>query len=366
VDPRAISSMPIARIRRALSELDPIPEAVLGALKADKRVSVRRLAEPAPKKQPRSRRVREVDMLAYERPYWERGVLHVAGVDEAGRGPLAGPVSAAAVILPANVDLVEANLTEVNDSKQLTHEQRSEFLPLIEDRAVAIGIELLDHTQIDTINIFQAAMAGMRGAICKLNPTPEHVLIDGNYPPGSDFPETAIVKGDALSLSIAAASIVAKVTRDRLMIQYAEEYPEYGFEQHKGYATPQHLAALRSHGPCPIHRRSFSVVAECEGIRSDAYWLLKEAIDATESAADLRAVGNAIADQVDRITDADRDLLKQLYRRKMIEHTRRSGDGSATGQRRGAGPPRYDEAPPPDEPYGRMDGSDVPDPQDET
>jgi ribonuclease HII len=365
VDPRAISSMPIARIRRALSELDPIPEAVLGALKADKRVSVRKLAEPAPTKKSRTRRVREVDMLAYERPYWERGILYVAGVDEAGRGPLAGPVSAAAVILPANVDLVEANLTEVNDSKQLTHEQRSEFLPLIEDRAIAIGVELLDHTQIDTINIFQAAMAGMRGALTRLNPAPEHVLIDGNYPPGSDFPETAIVKGDALSLSIAAASIVAKVTRDRLMIQYAEEYPEYGFEQHKGYATPQHLAALRSHGPCPIHRRSFSVVAECEGIRSDAYWLLKDGVDATESADDLRAVGIAIADQVDRITDADRDLLKQLYRRKMIEHQRRSG-GSATGKRRGSGPPRYDEAPPPDEPIGFMDGDSHSPPPEET
>ncbi len=338
MDPRTIPDMPVGRIKSALAHYDEIPPAVLNALKADRRATVRALAEPtrAPRK------AKSVDMLSFERKLWREGVRLIAGVDEAGRGPLAGPVCAAAVILPVDVEL-----PGVTDSKALTHEAREALVPKIEARAVSIGVRLIDHEQIDRINIFQAAMLGMREAIAQLDPVPEHVLVDGNFAPGSRYPETAIVKGDALSLSIAAASIIAKVTRDRIMVRYDAEYPAYGFAQHKGYATPQHLAALREHGPCPIHRRSYSVVAECDGVRSPAYWLLKDAIDETQSEEELREVGVAIRDQRARITEADRDLLAQYYRRKRTEHERRRAS-----VRPRTGSPRYEDVPPPeDEPF---------------
>lgn len=338
MDPRTIPDMPVGRIKAALAQHEEIPRAVLSALRADRRATVRALAEPS--RTPR--RAKSVDMLSFERKLWRDGVRLIAGVDEAGRGPLAGPVCAAAVILP-----VDAELPGVTDSKALTHEARETLVPKIEEHAVSIGVQLIDHEHIDRINIFQAAMLSMREAIAQLDPVPEHVLVDGNFAPGSQYAETAIVKGDAHSLSVAAASIVAKVTRDRLMVEYDTEYPVYGFAQHKGYATPQHLAALREHGPCPIHRRSYSVVGECEGVRSPAYWLLKDAIDATRSEEELREVGIAIRDQRKRITEADRDLLAQYYRRKRVEHERRRASGS-----RRSDSPRYDDVPPPeDEPF---------------
>jgi len=196
--------------------------------------------------------------LQYERAWLLKGHSVVAGVDEAGRGPLAGPVSAAAVILPDGF-----THDVLNDSKKLT-EARRELI--YEELMICDGLHwsvvLLDAEEIDRINILQATHSAMRSAIEKLPRRPDVALIDGRPVPRFPVPQQAIVKGDSLSLSIAAASVIAKVTRDRFMLEAALKYPQYGFENHKGYGTTAHLAALAKHGPCPLHRRTFSPIAQ--------------------------------------------------------------------------------------------------------
>ena len=197
--------------------------------------------------------------LSRERALHNEGYSKVAGIDEAGRGPLAGPVSVAAVILPQGFQ--HSILT---DSKKLTENKREElFEELTSDPEIIWHSVLVDPETIDRINILQATWQGMREAFSGLSEPADFALIDGK--PIADFPgkNRAVVKGDQKSLSIAAASVIAKVTRDRLMCEYSESYPHYGFEKHKGYGTRMHLEALRAHGPCPIHRRSFAPVACC-------------------------------------------------------------------------------------------------------
>ena len=182
----------------------------------------------------------------------KRGFKFICGVDEAGRGPLAGPVCAAAVILPR--DLQIPGLT---DSKKLTDKKRRELFPVIREQAVAYGIGLASEQEIDEINILQATFLAMRRALDQLSVRPDLALIDGNRETDFGLPVKTVVKGDSLSANIAAASILAKVTRDNIMIQLSEQYPEYGFEIHKGYGTKAHYAALTEHGASPVHRRSF-------------------------------------------------------------------------------------------------------------
>ncbi|MCR6662511.1 MAG: ribonuclease HII [Luteimonas sp.] len=182
--------------------------------------------------------------------------LLVAGVDEAGRGPLAGPVVVAAVILdPARP------VDGLNDSKKLTEKRREALYPLIVERALAHRIEFVGCDEIDAINILQATLTGMRRALCALSPAAQFARIDGNrLPRDLPCPAEAVVGGDALDPAIMAASILAKVARDRMMVALHEEFPQYGFDKHKGYPSPVHLAALREHGPCPQHRRSYAPV----------------------------------------------------------------------------------------------------------
>lgn len=179
--------------------------------------------------------------------------LHViCGVDEAGRGPLAGPVCAAAVILPEHLQI-----PGLNDSKKLTDKKRRELFPVIQQQAIAYGIGLASEAEIDEINILQATFLAMRRALSQLSIRPEIALIDGNRETDFGLPVKTVVKGDSLSANIAAASVLAKVTRDNIMVELAQQYPEYGFEIHKGYGTKAHYEALRTYGPSPIHRRSF-------------------------------------------------------------------------------------------------------------
>ena len=192
------------------------------------------------------------DLWAYEREAFADGVKLVCGVDEAGRGPLAGPVCAAAVILPP-----ELVIPGLNDSKKLTDKKRRELYDVITAEAVSYGIAFASEKEIDEINILQATFLAMARAMEKLTPQPELALIDGNRAKDFGLPVRTIVKGDSLSASIAAASILAKVTRDRLMEQYDEAYPQYGFAVHKGYGTKRHYEALREFGPSPIHRMTF-------------------------------------------------------------------------------------------------------------
>lgn len=176
----------------------------------------------------------------------------ICGIDEAGRGPLAGPVCAAACVLPAGLEL-----EGLNDSKKLSEKRREALYDQITAQALAWAVCLVDEKTIDEINILQATFRAMRGAVSKLSLTPNLCLVDGNLDPGLGLPTKTVVKGDATCASIAAASILAKVTRDRLMLRYDAQYPGYGFAAHKGYGTKAHYAALAALGPCPIHRRSF-------------------------------------------------------------------------------------------------------------
>ncbi len=199
------------------------------------------------------------DRFAFERVLWNRGATRVAGVDEAGRGPLAGPVVAAAAILPAKwaASGLPDELEGLNDSKQLTRLQRENFFAFLTNCGeVEFAVAQIDAAQIDAVNILQATHRAMNDALAQLNP--EHALVDGRAVKTMRVPQTAIIKGDARSYSIAAASVLAKVTRDRLMLEFDRRWPVYGFAAHKGYGTAQHLAALAAHGPCPIHRRSFA------------------------------------------------------------------------------------------------------------
>jgi ribonuclease HII len=182
-------------------------------------------------------------------------------VDEAGRGPLAGPVVAAAVIFPNAwcESGFDERLRDLNDSKQLTEAQREQFFAVLTSLPeVRYAISIVDADTIDRINILQATHRAMNQALAQLQPQPHHILVDGRPVKSMSLPQTALVKGDSLSYSIAAASVLAKVTRDRMMLDYDMEFPGYGFAEHKGYGTPQHLAAIAERGPCPIHRRSFA------------------------------------------------------------------------------------------------------------
>lgn len=191
-------------------------------------------------------------MWEIEDELYAKGARFICGVDEAGRGPLAGPVCAAAVILPPHLEI-----SGLNDSKKLTDKRRRELYPLIKEKALAYGIAFATHEEIDGINILQATYLAMERALGQLSVKPDIALIDGNRAKDFGLPVQTVVKGDSLSANIAAASVLAKVTRDDVMLEIASTYPQYGFEVHKGYGTKAHYEALAQYGPCPIHRMTF-------------------------------------------------------------------------------------------------------------
>lgn len=193
-----------------------------------------------------------MDWILYENEAYEKGYQYVCGVDEAGRGPLAGPVCAAAVILPKGL-IIDG----VNDSKKLTEKKREALFDVICESALAYSIVFADVAEIEEVNILRATMNAMKRAVEGLDVKADFAYIDGNTMPPIEIDGECVVKGDAKSMSVACASILAKVSRDRLMLKYAEEYPQYGFEKHKGYGTKLHTEALKEFGPCPVHRPSF-------------------------------------------------------------------------------------------------------------
>jgi len=198
-----------------------------------------------------------MDLFEFETKAGHQGFKNIAGIDEAGRGPLAGPVVAAAVIFPSKV-----NLPDLNDSKKLSPKKREELFPKIQEISVAYAVAVVDQKVIDKINILQAARLAMKKAVEMLKITPGLLLIDGHQKIDSTLKQWAIVKGDSKSLSIAAASVLAKVTRDRIMDGYHKLYPQYEFNRHKGYGTKLHRNLIQEHGPCPIHRNTFKGVSE--------------------------------------------------------------------------------------------------------
>jgi ribonuclease HII len=199
----------------------------------------------------------EPDLWLFEKKAFQKGFSRIAGIDEAGRGPLAGPVVSAAVIIP-----ISLQIPGISDSKKLSPQKRDYLYEKIYDFSVSVGIGIVDPLEIDRINILQAALLSMAMAVENLAPQPDCLLIDGTFLISSTLPQEAIPKGDALSASIAAASIVAKVTRDRLMERYHQDYPQFEFSKHKGYPTKAHKQAIQKFGCCPIHRRTFKGVKE--------------------------------------------------------------------------------------------------------
>jgi ribonuclease HII len=260
---RDLHAASIAELRdRFLTRGEPLGDADAEALATDPRAGARAVLAAVARARSANRaegqRLRR--LLEFETPLWEAGVERIAGVDEAGVGPLAGPVVAAAVILPRSL-----RPRGLDDSKQLDQPARDRLAAEVKAGALAWGVGLATHLEVDALNVYQASLLAMRRAVESLSPSPQHLLVDARRVPGVPWPQQGIVKGDARSLSIAAASVIAKTTRDAMMVEAEARFPGYGFARHKGYGAPEHLEALRRLGPCELHRRSFAPVREALG-----------------------------------------------------------------------------------------------------
>jgi ribonuclease HII len=287
---------PLAELRRRYVELErPLPEGVEAALRADARSGAKSILAAVEKRRRANRaegqRLRH--LFKYELEIWATGVTRIAGVDEAGMSPLAGPVVAGAVILPVGWRKVG-----VDDSKKLDRKAREALAIEIKANAVAWGVGLTTPEEIDRINIYWAGLLAMKRAIAALEPQPEHLLIDARKLKDVPLPQHAIIHGDALSFSIAAASILAKTTRDAIMQDLDRAHPGYGFAKHKGYPVAEHYAALEKLGACPVHRRSFGPVRKALGldpVQTDMFASLEAAPAAPEAAAEIAAIEAEIA-----------------------------------------------------------------------
>lgn len=252
-----ICEMTITQIKEYLANCDELPAEIEQQLLADERTGVRLAYHSFCRKREKNLKLQRMweEMSSYEQRFWTEGYRWIAGVDEVGRGPLAGPVVCAAVILPRDI-----YLPGLNDSKKLSPSLREKLYEEILEKAVAVSVEMGSPQLIDEINIYQATLHTMEKAVRGLPVQPDITLNDAVTIPNLEIPQCPIIGGDGKSISIAAASIVAKVTRDRLMMQYDQQYPGYGFGTNMGYGTEEHLNQLRKQGPCPIHRRSFAGV----------------------------------------------------------------------------------------------------------
>jgi len=254
-------------------------------LARDPRQGVRKIYQIAKKQYERQRaeQLRLQNMLNFERVLWKSGIQVIAGVDEVGVGPLAGPVIAAAVVFHPGTEIAG-----IDDSKRLDPVERDQLERLIRERAAAIGIGTAEVGEIDRLNIYHAGLLAMRRAVAALPEQPQHLLVDARMIPDLAIPQNSFCKGDGLNFSIAAASIIAKTHRDRLMIDLEGRYPGYGFAQHKGYSTPEHQDAIRRLGPCPIHRMSYPFIRELCGDFADLFYALKQQLAEVDSTQSLR------------------------------------------------------------------------------
>ncbi|RSD28041.1 ribonuclease HII [Mesobacillus subterraneus] len=253
-----MGKLTIGEIENQLFGNDKVDAEALNSFRDDERKGVQKLFLKWERQEEQKRKLREqfFEMTEFERKYRAEGYRLIAGIDEAGRGPLAGPVVAGAVILPEDF-----YLPGLNDSKKLTEPKREEYFEIIKREAAAIGIGIVSAGEIDDINILQASKKAMVSAVDRLGTTPDFLLVDA-VKLETPYPFEALIKGDARSISIAAASIIAKVTRDRLMKEIAKEYPQYGFQANMGYGTAEHLKAIREYGATPHHRKTFAPVRE--------------------------------------------------------------------------------------------------------
>ncbi|MFH1008073.1 MAG: ribonuclease HII [Candidatus Latescibacterota bacterium] len=330
-----LSGMTVAQIRSLIDREEVPIDQLLPLLESDLRAGVRALSGRIRRQgiQEERERQRVEKLLRFERELWQKGVRAIAGVDEAGRGPLAGPVVAAAVILPQTF-----LLPGLDDSKKLSESRREILFDLIRSQAVAVSVGTVGHEEIDRTNILRASLRAMRESLEGLSPPPDRVLVDGSQLPGSRFPERAIVDGDARSLSIAAASVIAKVTRDRLMCAYDRTYPEYGFARHKGYGTAEHRDALRETGPCPIHRKSFRIVGDLCSTWSEDFLIFRKGLEQADSPDALLSMGRAIARVKDDLDGAELLALRKEYQKCQVQmasggRKRTGGQGEAEAAR---------------------------------
>jgi ribonuclease HII len=311
---RGTEELSIDEIRRRYCENGEMVSAqALNRLRRDSRQGARRLYEMLKKRfeRERSERQRLEAMHYFEKLLWKSGVRFIAGVDEVGVGPLAGPVVAAAVTFPP-----ETEIAGVDDSKRLDPETRATLAVEIRAKASGIGIGIASVHEIDTVNIYHAGLLAMRRAVEALPQRPQHVLVDARTIPGVDVPQNMFNKGDGINFSIAAASIVAKAERDAMMVALDASYPGYGFAAHKGYSTPEHKEALLRLGPSAVHRMSFPVLHELQGEYSALFYVLKNQVESARTRLALREFESELGAQVDALALQECRKLRLLVARR--------------------------------------------------
>ena len=311
---RSVEELSIDEIRqRYLEKSAPVSPRILTRLQRDPRHGARRLYEVLKKRFEREReeRLRLEAMRHFEILLWKSGVRDIAGVDEVGMGPLAGPVVAAAVMFPP-----ETEIAGVDDSKRLDPETRSVLALEIRAKASGLGIGIASVAEIDGLNIYHAGLLAMRRAVEALPRPPQHVLVDARTVPGIDIPQNPFNKGDGINFTIAAASIVAKTERDRMMELLDGEFPGYGFASHKGYSTLEHREALQRLGPSAIHRMSFPVMSELRGEYSPLFYVLKTQLEVARTRTALDEFESALRTQSDELAEPECKKLRLLVARR--------------------------------------------------
>jgi len=308
-----LRELSIEEIRARLQENQLVTGHFLNRLKRDPREGVRKVYELLKKRyeKERTERPRIQNMLNFERLLWKSGVQFVAGVDEVGVGPLAGPVVAAAIVFPSGTELAG-----IDDSKRLDPERRLKMEGAIRQVTSAVGVGLAEVDEIDRLNIYHAALLAMRRAVEALPLKPEHLLIDARIIPEVSIPQSSFYKGDGINFSIAAASIIAKTHRDRLMEELETKYPGYGFAQHKGYGTPEHQNAIRRLGPCPIHRMSFPFIRELCGEFSELFYALKQQLDKIDSNMALRSFERSLRERWSELHEKEQRKIRLMLSRR--------------------------------------------------
>lgn len=309
-----LNELSIEQIRAQIFDADRLVTArVLKQLERDPRQGVRKLCQVARKRfeKERAERMRLQNMLNVERVLWRSGIRVIAGVDEAGVGPLAGPVVAAAVVFAPGTELAG-----IDDSKRLDAEQRARMEIVIREKASATAIGLADVGEIDRLNIYHAALLAMRRAVEALSLKPEHLLVDARMIPSLAVPQNSFYKGDGINFSIAAASIIAKTHRDRVMEELDKQYPGYGFCQHKGYSTPEHQNAIRALGPCPVHRMSFAFIRELCGEFGELFYALKEQLEKVAAPEELRDFEKKLEGRWGELDEREQRKIKLMMSRR--------------------------------------------------
>jgi ribonuclease HII len=309
-----VEELSIDEIRkRYVQNQEPVSQRVLNRLQRDSRQGVQRVYEMLRKRfeKERGERVRLDAMRHFETVLWKSGIRDIAGVDEAGVAPLAGPVVAAAVMFPPGTDI-----PGVDDSKRLDPETRTALAELIRAKASGVAVGIASVEEIDTVNIYHASLLAMRRAVEGLPRAPQHVLVDARTVPGIPMPQNAFNKGDGINFTIAAASIIAKTVRDRMMEALDREYPGYGFAAHKGYPTPDHREALLKLGRSRVHRISFPVLHEWFGEYSPCFYALKTELFAAQTRAALEVFETALRARAAELTEAECKKLRLLVGRR--------------------------------------------------